>query len=375
MEQKKSKKHGRGRVIIAVIAGLILVLCALGILLYRDRLTPESLRETFGRDTGTEESEPFTYEAGSGQVFAVSGSRLAVASATGIQLLDEKGNTLVHEVFSMEKPTITANDDLCVFYDAGGDVLRAVDAGGTVQELEAEGEIIAARISSGNYLAVITEETGYKAVVTVYNSDLQKLFAWHSGSAYVLAAEVSPNGKNLAAVCAAEEGGSMKLFSLSSEEPVGEFTVSGELFWDLHWMDKDGVCILSDGRMVFLDGKAQQEAEYSFSGKYLLDYELGSSTAALLLGDHRAGNSGTLLMVDAGGRELGSRGIEKDVLSLSIGGDKLLILYGDTMELCTETLSVINSTDQIPGVKKALLRKDGKCLMLSAYGAEPVSLY
>ena len=376
MEQKESKKRGRGRVIAAGLAALILVLCALGVLLYRDRLTPESLRAAFGKTSPvSQDGEPFTYEVGSGQVFAVSGNRLAVASAMGFQLLNEKGLTLAHEVLSMEQPAITASPGLCVFYDAGGTELRVADAEGTVQSLEVGGKIISARVNRENDLAVITEETGYKAVVTVYNSALQKLFVWHSGMAYVLAAEVSPSGKYLAAVCAGTEGGSLKVFSLSAEEPLGEFTVSGELFWDLRWQDKDRVCILSDSRMVFLDEKAQQQNEYNFGGQYLLDYDPGSDFTALLLGTHRAGNGGKLVLIGTDGREMCSRDVEKDVLSLSAGSDKLLILYGDSLELCTDALATINSTEDTLGVKKALLRKDGKCLLLSAYGAELAELY
>ena len=87
MEQKKEKKRGRVRAILAAVAALILIVGAILVILYRDRLTPQSLGDTFGENRTVDDTEPFTYEAGAGQVFAVSGNRLAVASSTGMQLL------------------------------------------------------------------------------------------------------------------------------------------------------------------------------------------------------------------------------------------------------------------------------------------------
>ncbi len=107
MKKEKPQTRGRLRAIFAAIAALILIVGALLVVLYRDRLTPQSLGDTFGENRAAEDVEPFTYEAGSGQVFAVSGNRLAVASTTGVHLLNEKGETVLREAFSLGTPEIT----------------------------------------------------------------------------------------------------------------------------------------------------------------------------------------------------------------------------------------------------------------------------
>ena len=375
MEQKKEKKRGRVRAILAAVAALILIVGAILVILYRDRLTPQSLGDTFGENRVVDDTEPFTYEAGSGQVFAVSGNRLAVASSTGMQLLGEKGETLAHEVFSMGTPAITASEKYCAFYDAGGTSLRFADLNGAVSALDTREAIVSARVNEGGLLAVVTEETGYKAAVTVYNSALQPVFAWHSGSAYVLAAQVAPNGKTLAALCVDGEGSRLLLFSLSSEKPVGSFEAGGELFWDLHWMSRDRLCLLSETRLVFLDASAEQTAVYDFNGEYLLDYDIGGSFAALVLSEYRSGGSSELVAVDTEAREKGRVPVrQRDVLSVSAGNGGVLVLYADTLELLSDSLASVNSTKDVLGFKQALLRKDGKCLLLSAYAAELVNL-
>lgn len=375
MEEKKEKKRGRLRVILAAVAALILIVGALLVLLYRDQLTPQRLNDTFGEGAPEAQTDPFTYEIGSGQIFAVSGNRLAVASATGIQLLSDKGVTLLHEVFAMNKAAISASEKYCVFYDAGGSELRFADADGAVKPLDVKNAIISARVNDGGFLTVVTEESGYKAVVTVYNNALQPVFAWHSGSAYVLAAQVAPNGKTLAALCVDGEGSRLTLFSLSSEKPIGSFEAPGELFWDMRWMGRDRLCLLSETRLVFLDSSAKQSSGYDFSGKYLLDYDLSGSFAALVLGEYRSGGGSELVTVDTEAREKGRAAVrQRDILSVSAGANGVLVLYADSLELLTDSLTPVNSTQDVLGVKQALLRKDGKCLLLSAYSAELVSL-
>ena len=375
MEKEKPKTRGRLRAIFAAIAALILIVGALLVVLYRDRLTPQSLGDAVGENRAAEDAEPFTYEAGSGQVFAVSGNRLAVASSTGIHLLNEKGETVLREVFSLGAPAITASEKYCAYYDAGGTSIRLANADGSAAALDTKAAIVSARVNDGGYLAVVTEETGYKAVVTVYDGALQPVFAYHSGSAYILAAQVAPNGKTLAALCVDGEGSSLQLFSLSSEKPLGSFSAPGELFWDLRWMGRDRVCLLSETRLVFLDASAKREAEYGFGGKFLLDYDLGGSFAALVLGEYRSGGSSELIAVDTQGREKGRTPIrQRDVLSVSAGAGGVLVLYADSLELLSETLAPVNSTKDVLGARQALLRKDGKCLLLSAYSAELVSL-
>lgn len=378
MEQKKRKKHGRGRAIAAAVVALVLIAAAILALLYRDRLTSEGLSGAFaGERTPEADTEPFTYEVGSDQVFAAAGNALAVASTTGIQLLDAKGHTIAREVFSMDTPAVSASEACSTFFDVGGTALRVAAADGTIAALDTEQTILSAQVNDAGWIAVVTEESGYKAMVTVYNAALQPVYVWHSGAAYVLSAQVSPDCRSMAVLCADDEGGLLHLFSLAQETPVGSFSAPGELLMDLRWMDRDRVCLLSETRLVFVDGKGIEVGSYSLEGQYLLDYDLGGDGfAALLLGKYRSGGDSLLVTVDTSSGELGRTEVrQRDVVSISAGEDTLLVLYSDALELMTRTLSPINSYTEILGVKRALLRQDGKCLLLSAYSAELIELH
>jgi hypothetical protein len=372
---QKSKRRPRGRTAAAAVATLLLIIAAAAILLYRDYLTGDNIKSLFGdasREAGG--SEPFTYEAGANQVFARAGNGLAVASATGMQLIDADGNTVIRQVFSMEVPAVAATGNLSVFYDIGGTGLRLASFGGEYSELNTEKPIISATLSAGDYLCVATEEAGYKGVVTVYTPSLKPVYRWFSGSGYVLSAVVSPDNSSLAVLCADDEGSVIRFFSLDSEKERGSFRAPAELFMDIHYMGDGTLCAISENRLVFLNSKGELKGSFDFEGSYLMDYEFSNDFSAVILGKYRSGSEGRLITVSGGGQVLGEISLQRDVLSLSARGRQLLVLYSDSLYLYTQELAEKAARQGVWGAKKAILREKGDALLLSSYSAELLSL-
>ena len=113
-EHPKTKRRRR-RLPPAKIAAALVLLAVCAGLLYA-YLHPDSLRALQRREGG---QDLFTYEAGSGQTFAVAGNALAVASSTGIQLIDADGETILRKIFSMDEPAVAACGDRAVFLRCG----------------------------------------------------------------------------------------------------------------------------------------------------------------------------------------------------------------------------------------------------------------
>ncbi|HHU22786.1 MAG TPA: hypothetical protein GXZ52_05135 [Clostridiales bacterium] len=373
--QKSKKRRSKGRTAVATAATLLLIIAAAAILIYKDYFTSDSLKSLFKNEASQEsESEPFTYEAGADQVFARAGNGLAVASTTGMQLIDSDGNAVIRQVFSMDIPAVAASKKHCAFYDIGGTTLRLASFDGKYTELDTERPIISVTISSGAYLCVTTEETGYKGKVTVYDVSLTPVYQWFSGSGYVLSAAVGPDNSSLAVLCADGEGGVIRFFSLDSEKERGSFTAPAELFVDLYYMGDGRLCAISENRLVFLNSKGEMVNSFDFGENYLIDYEFSKDFTAVILGKYRSGSEGRLLTVDSNGQVLGEIPLQRDVLSLSAWDRQLLVLYSDSLYLYTQELSEKTVRQGIWRAKKVILREKGDALLLSAYSAELLNL-
>ena len=371
-EKQKNVRRARIGRVVAAVTTLILVAAAVLIFIYRDKLTKDNLGDLFVQTQTQEEGEPFSYETGTDQVFAKAGKGLAIASSSGMQLLDADGRTVCHQIVSMSTPAVQASEHHAVFYDVGGTILRVAGFDGSYTDLDTQEAIISVTMNASGWMAVVTEEAGYKGYVEVFNADLEPVYEWYSGSGYVLSAVVSPDNRGMAVLCAGAEGGRVVQFSFSSEEQQSEFLAPDELLIDLAYMDADQLCALSESRVVFFDDKGGQTGEYAFNGAYLTDYEFGGDEfVTVLLSQYRSGNAIVLVNLDLNGELLGELTLQRDLLSLSAAGKQLLVLYSDGLTLYSDQLEEQGVREDVLGVKRAVLLDRDQALLLSAYSAEP----
>lgn len=375
-ESKKTNMSGKKlRRTAATVFTALLVIAAALLFFYRDRLTSEGIREIFGVSRQVEtDREAFTYESSSEQVFAMSGSSLAIASASGIEQLDSNGYTLVREIFSMTAPSVAVCPKFSVFYDIGATTLRVVASDGISTSLDTEQPIISVTVNSGGYIAVATEEIGYKGLVTVYNPSLSAVYKWYSGTGYLLSAAVSPDGASLAILCLTADGSVVHLTDLISEDVRASYMAENELLFDIHWFSKDKFCAISASRVAFFDGGAVESASYDFGGMYLTDYTTDTSGyMAVMLSKYRSGNAGTLTTLSSSGSVLASADFSKSLVSMSAYDDRFLILYSDSLVVYDRSLEEKFVYDDVLGLKTAFLRAKGDILLISQYSAMPYS--
>ena len=247
---------------------VIVAVCVLAVLLFLYLL----LRDRPGSASDyLDDSAPYTFDSSASRTFRTVDSRLAVVSSSGLQLLDDNGKTVLHEIFTLSQPGISVGGERVCAYDIGGTTLCVADFKGNKTDIEPPGEIISADLSDSGYLAVCSDAAGYKGAVTVYDTSGKAVYVWYSGTGYLVRAAVSPDGKYLAALCLQDSGSVVHTFALTSEDERGSAACADELFADLFWRGGK-VCCVSQTRLAFFDDNAKLTAEYPFGDLYLYDY-------------------------------------------------------------------------------------------------------
>lgn len=226
---------------------VIVAVCVLAVLLFLYLL----LRDRPGSASDyLDDSAPYTFDSSASRTFRTVDSRLAVVSSSGLQLLDENGKTVLHEIFTLSQPGISVGGERVCAYDIGGTTLCVADFKGNKTDIEPAGEIISADLSDSGYLAVCSDAAGYKGAVTVYDTSGKAVYVWYSGTGYLVRAAVSPDGKYLAALCLQDSGSVVHTFALTSEDERGSAACADELFADLFWRGGK-VCCVSQTRLAF----------------------------------------------------------------------------------------------------------------------------
>ena len=291
---------------------LIVAVCVLAVLLFlylllRDR--PGSANDYL------DDSAPYTFDSSANRTFRTVDSRLAVVSSSGLQLLDDSGKTVLHEIFTLAQPGISVGGERVCAYDIGGTTLCVADFKGNKTDITPSGEIISADLSESGYLAVCTEAAGYKGAVTVYDASGKAVYVWYSGTGYLVRAAVSPDGKYLAVLCLQDTGRAVHTFTLTSA------------------------------------------AE-------------GDGFVTLALSRYRSGSAAQLVTVNSGGNVLGECTPTGSVTSLSVNGKQVLVQYSDRLTLYNQQLDEIKSVEQnLLGVRRSVLLRRGAALLVSGSSA------
>lgn len=372
-EQKAEKrlmaKKDARKAAVTMAAAAILLAATVVIWFYRSGFGGDDLVLSTG--TAAVAEAEYLFDAGSGQVFAAAGKGLALATSSGLELLDENGQVVTSKLFQMETPAIAACQDYAVFYDLGGVNIAVAKFDGTVQELTAAGNIFSITVSSGGYAAVTTECTGYRGLVTVYGPTLEPVYEWYSSSAWIISAAVSPDGRKLAVLSYTASGSEVRFFSLTQTEQLAAFSVSDTVLLDVHWFSASQLCAYSTGQAFFFDDNGQWSDTYSFSGQYLTGCAFGGDGfVTFSLSPYRAGTTSQLVSLDSGGRVLGTAEVQSEIVSLTASGAEILVLCPDGAVLYSSSLTEKGRLTGLPGFKYGLLRNRGEALLIASNYAE-----
>lgn len=362
------KRHSakRQKKILIFIAAALILTAGLLLFLFKDELFPSVAGSP---DNAISPGEPFSFENSTNQSFALMEDYLSIASSTGLQLLDEDGNTVSREVFSMDEPCVSAGGNTCVFYDIGGTSLRAFFNKKYI-EMDTEENIISADVNSSGFLALTTEQFGYKGGVTVFNRQGEEIYKWYSGSAYTLSSTVSTDCKRLAVLCLEESGSIIRLFELDREEEYASLMLPGELAYDIGCGDGGGVYVLSNDSLNFIDKSGKLDKTFLFDDNYLVDYVLSEGYCVIALSKYISGSEATLISFSASGKELGRADFFDSINNISLQKSRLLVFGNAGLRLFSRELQPLKEILGGSGYKAALLMPDSSVLLLASHRGE-----
>lgn len=366
--------------LLAFLLTLALLLGAVALVAYRDRINLDAIKRYFTyrslerSDSG--QIDAFQFDSSGRGGFSSLGDDLLVWSSAGIRLYSSSGVEYLNDALSLLHPMADIRDDAAVVYDAGGTTLRVYADRAQIFSLDAEQghEILSARMGPGRTLAVVTRETGYKGVVTLYGSDFQPTMAIRISTRYVMDAIPSQDGKTIAVLTVGQSNNTFEstlaLYDRAGDEAFAQCSLgnnaildlscSGGVFWAL---GETGLSIVST------DGATNLTCDYG--GAYLKDYSLGGDGyAALLLGKYRAGSSTTLTTVDTKGETIATLDLEDQILDLATSGRYVAVLTASSLTIYTKDLQVYETIDNTMGARNVVLRSDGTAYLASGETAQ-----
>ncbi len=378
--KKKPNQTRRAHRLPALLLTLALLVLAVALVAFRDRLNVDALRRWISyRSISTDvdgQAEPFLHAGGDRLSFAYLNSGIVLSSATGSHYYSFTGQQVAEEVLSMTNPTLETSSSAAVVFDAGGDAIFVYRNGEEDLSYAPEGvtgSILSARINADGWLTVTARQSGYKSAVTVYNSQGEGVIRISLSSAFAVDAVLSPDCRTVAVVTIGQEGGEffsrLVFYSVHATEPKAQVELGNTAVLDLDY-ESGQVWVLGEGQLLTVTPDGETVNRWSFGRDYLKGCDLGPDGYALvLLGRYRMGSAQRAVTVSAQGEELGTLPLKGQVLSYGGAGRYCALLTGAQLTICDRTLKQYKVCQDTNGARYTALAKDGSALLADSQRA------
>lgn len=365
----------------ALFVTVILMIGAITLVVYRDKLNLDSLKRYMTyhslekNDLG--QTSEFKYTRDASNAFASLNGTLLLCSDTALQLYSNSGLLYIDEQVEMSQPVIATCGSYAVAYDVGGNDLYVIHNKEVVHTYSsAKGyDLLSVRINENGYMAVVEQSSGYKASVKIFDSDYQLLLTENVSSEYVMDAVVSPDNKQFAVVTIGQKNrvfsSTINLYECQEGDLVATTTLKDQFVMDLNWRSAL-IWIQERNGAAVLDGNLNVIGSWTESNQYLQGYSVnGDDYAVEVFSWYKAGGSGEVLLIDENGDAVRSQPITGEVLSVSAAGKYISVLTTEELLLYTRDLDVYSKTEN-DGSQRAIVGSDGATMMI---GAESTRLY
>lgn len=376
MRKQPKKSNIMHRILPLLLTGAV-VLGALSLILFRDRLNLDALKRWMTyRNLETDEvgeAIPFTHAGGDKLSVAYMKKGILLASATGTHFYSYTGDQYAEEVLAMENPVLVSSDRVGLVYDAGGQSLFLFREGEEVSRLAVEGTVLSARANDSGWMAVTAQQSGYKGSVTVYNDKVEKVIQINLSSSFVVDAAISPDCKTVAVITMDQVAGEFQsnvlFYPVNKTEPSATCSLNGAMVLDMEY-ESNCLWILGENQLMAMKPESSELQTYSFGHAYLKGCDFGGSGYAfLLLGRYRGGSANQALVINRNGEVTASMELGSPVLSFSSAGNYCALLTSSSLSILTKDFRPYATLTTTQGARHVDLASDASALLVNAQQA------
>lgn len=361
--------------LLALLVTVALILGALVLVVYRDRLNLDALERWLTyREVETDESGeilPFTHAGGEQQSLAFLDRGVLFSSDTGAHYYSVKGELYGEQVLDMDHPVLSAGGKAGVVYDAGGQSLFLFRSNRQMEDLSLENgsDLLSARTNESGWLTVTAQQSGFKGAVTVYNDKLEKMIQISLSSTFVVDAALSPDSKTVAVVTIDQQDGAfhskLLFYPINRTEPSAQLDLGNLVVLDIDF-EQDRLWLLSGDRVLTVAPTGNDLSSYDFGHRYLKGYDLGGEGFGMLLfSGYATGNADEVVTLDDKCAQLSRANLSGQILDFDCAGPYAALLFGSEMTVYDRMLAPVNHLDDTQSARYIALRSDGVAALAS----------
>ncbi|WP_346704809.1 DUF5711 family protein [uncultured Agathobaculum sp.] len=348
------------------VCGWLLVICTALFLLSNYQLfTPTSIRSLaeyavagFKQHEG--DITTINYENGTFSDAALFEAGIAYADNDSLFLARPGSVTTMKYTLGYSSPVVETSDDYVLVYDRGGMQAVLTNSATAVAELSLDSAIITGSIGQDGRFVLVTDEQGYRTAVAVYDTSGKEVFKYQSSEYYIVSADLSPDGKTLAALAFRQDGVALNshvlFYDVSSGSLDADVTLEDTLGMALCYSGNTAAVLCDDG-LYMIDRGGEAEHTLTVASSDLISLTAHDNTLAIATRSYSGARSD--LYTVRSGTLSGPYALseEPSALAISAAGTAVLSASGVTVYDTSFTPQWRNT--EAVGARRVLMTDDG----------------
>jgi len=297
------------KIIIAVCIVIAVLVCGVALSMNRGTIGGADIKEIFTYDT--------EYK------FLKSDKNLIAVNNDGIVAIDKDGKKVWEEITQASDGHAVSEGGYTLFYDKGGYTARVFKDGVKTAQITTDQPILNAKINKNGYFSVISYEIGYKSKIEIFNRQGELVYNWKLGEGYAVDAELSPNGKMVAAIILYTDGGALEscvaIADINREIAVAEHRKKDTLLFSVNYQSNGNIVCVGESETIGYNGRGEEKWSIEYGDKALQHFEVPySNNIALVFAGGR--NNSVVEFYNERGAKKGEYTSDEEIGAIDVNG-------------------------------------------------------
>jgi len=323
-----------------------------------------------------EENSRIYFEPDSTNSFSLYGSSLAVLNQGTFRLYSPTGTQQLSLTHISSVPAMSVSDNYVMLYSRGNPEITVSTLTAQQCVLTLSGGIINVTQNDAGCMTVVHDDSRYRGVVSVFDNTQHLIYEWKTSEYYLLTAAISPDSKTMAAVALTQENAEfvsrLVLFDLGVEEIHATYDLPGTAVTDLVFLDNNSLCAVGDDQTAVISRDGELLWKYDYGSSMLRTCSYDDDTCILAIADRTSGLSSQLVSIRPDREPLVVE--TEEMRGLHLNGNRLSILYTDTVEVRSRDLEALSQPVTVYDVRRIFTAADGRTLLVYSSEAGFVDL-
>lgn len=348
------------------VCGWLLVVCTVLFLLSNYRLfTPTSIRSLaeyavagFRQHEG--DITTINYENGTFSDAALFEAGIAYADNDSLFLARPGSVTTMKHTLGYSSPVVETSDDYVLVYDRGGMQAVLANSATAVAELSLDSAIITGSMGQNGRFVLVTDEQGYRTAVAVYDTSGKEVFKYQSSEYYIVSADLSPDGKTLAALAFRQDGVTLNshvlFYDVSSGSLDADVTLEDTLGMALCYSGNTAAVLCDDG-LYMIDRGGEAEHTLTVASSDLISLTAHDNMLAIATRSYSGARSD--LYTIRGGTLSGPYALSEEPSALAISAAGTAVLSASGVTVYDTSFAPQWRNTEAVGARRVLMTNDG----------------